>query len=148
MCWTELEYSQDNKLDFDIRDCRNGVNHLICGGSGQGLEREIIHLYVQQDGSIGDTQYYFGLNENAQFYDYANAESTEKLREDGENRLKELQNYKKMSLSVDDVDLEIGDIVGGREYITGTVVKKPVTNKILQKKDGTISIEYKLKGEQ
>lgn len=28
-----------------------------------------------------------------------------------------------MSLSVDDVDLEIGDIVGGREYITGTVVK-------------------------
>ena len=43
----ELEYSQDNKLDFDIRDCRNGVNHLICGGSGQGLEREIIHLYVQ-----------------------------------------------------------------------------------------------------
>ena len=37
----ELEYSQDNKLDFDIRDCRNGVNHLICGGSGQGLEREI-----------------------------------------------------------------------------------------------------------
>ena len=144
----ELEYSQDSKLDFDIRDCRNGVNHLICGGSGQGLEREIIHLYVQQDGSIGDTQYYFGLDENAQFYDYANAESTEKLREDGEHRLKELQNYKKMSLSVDDVDLEIGDIVGGREYITGTVVKKPIINKILQNKDGRISIEYKLKGEQ
>lgn len=28
-----------------------------------------------------------------------------------------------MSLSADDVDMEIGDIVGGREYITGTVVK-------------------------
>lgn len=144
----ELEYSQDNKVDFDIRDCRNGVNHLICGGSGQGMEREIIHLYIQSDGSIGDTQYYFGLDENAQFYDYANAESTEKLREDGEKRLKELQNYKKMSISVDDVDVEIGDIVGGREYITNMVVKKPVANKILKKKVGKISIEYKLKGEQ
>ena len=53
-----------------------------------------------------------------------------------------------MSLSADDVDMEIGDIVGGREYITGTVVKKPIINKILQKKNGIISIEYKLKGEQ
>lgn len=51
-----------------------------------------------------------------------------------------------MSLSVDDVDLEIGDIVGGREYITGTVVKKPVTNKILQKKDGNNFYRIQIEG--
>lgn len=145
----ELEYSQDNKVDFDIRDCRNGVNHLICGGSGQGTERDIIHLYVQKDGEIGDVQYYFGLEEYAQFYDYPNAESIEKLREDGIKRLKELQNYKKMEVSVNDIDLELGDIVGGREYMTNMVIKKPVVNKIFkQQKNGEISIEYKLKGEQ
>lgn len=144
----EIEYSQDNKVDFDIRDCRTGVNHLICGGSGQGIDREIIHLYVQEDGSIGDTIFYTGLNEISAFYDYPNAENTEKLREDGISRLKELQNYKKMSMSVNDMNLELGDIVGGREYITNTVIKKPVVDKILKLSDGKIAIEYKLKGEE
>lgn len=143
----EIEYSQDNKVDFDIRDCRTGVNHLICGGSGQGINREIIHLYVQEDGSIGDQIFYKGLDENSAFYDYPNAESAEKLREDGISKLKELQNYKKMSMSVNDMNLELGDIVGGREYITNTVIKKPVADKILKLSDGKITIEYKLKGE-
>ena len=137
----ELEYSQDNKLDFDIRDCRNGVNHLICGGSGQGLEREIIHLYVQQDGSIGDTQYYFGLNENAQFYDYANAESTEKLQE--------IMNKKTFDVDVEKlgIDAHIGDIVGGRDYLTGMYCARPIENVICCVMSGKMSKEYELEGE-
>lgn len=143
----ELEYSQDAGVDFDIRDCRSGINHLICGGSGEGTEREILHLYVQEDGSIGTTQYYTGLAERTAFYDYSNAEDTAELESGGRERLAELQNYKEFSMSVDNIDLEIGDIVGGREYITGTYLSKPVVRKIYRLSDGKVSIEYELKGE-
>lgn len=144
----ELEYSQDANLDFEIRDCRTGINHLICGGSGEGVERTIIHLYVQKDGSIGETPYYTGLAERVEFYDCSSNQAVEKLEEDGIKRLKELQNYKKFGMYIDNIDLEIGDIVGGREYVTGTELKKPVVNKIFRKSNGKVSIEYKLKGEE
>lgn len=142
----QLEYSQDANLDFNVRDYRRGINHLICAGGGEGTERIILHLYVQEDGSIGKTQFYTGLAERTAYYDYGNAEDEEKLEEGGMKRLTELQNYKKFEISVDDIDLELGDIVGGREYITGTEVKKPVSGKIFKQKDGQITIEYKLKG--
>ena len=142
----QLEYSQDANLDFNVRDYRRGINHLICAGGGMGAERIILHLYVQEDGSIGKTQFYTGLSERTAYYDYGNAEDEEKLEEGGMKRLTELQNYKKFEISVDDIDLELGDIVGGREYITGTEVKKPVSGKIFKQKDGQITIEYKLKG--
>ncbi len=142
----QIEYSQDVNLDFNVRDYRRGINHLICAGGGEGAERIICHLYVQEDGSIGRTQFYKGLAERTAYYDYGNAEDEAKLLEGGVKRLAELQNYKKFEISVDDIDLEIGDIVGGREYITDTVVKSPVAGKILRQKDGTTTIEYKLKG--
>ena len=50
-------------------------------------------------------------------------------------------------MSVENVDLEIGDIVGGREYVTGMELRQPVIQKIFKKDSDGISIQYKLKGE-
>lgn len=143
----ELEYSQDSKVNFDIKDYRVGVNHLICGGAGEGIDRLIIHLYVQEDGSIGSLPFFKGLKKIDGFYDYKNAQDEAELYEAGVKRLKELQNYKSFTMSVDNVDLEIGDIVGGREYVTGMELKQPVVQKILKKDNDGITIQYKLKGE-
>lgn len=142
----QLEYSQDGKIHFDIRDYRGGINHLICVGEGQNQERAVLHLYVQEDGSIGKTQYYYGLQEKEAVYDFSSADLTE-LEEGGIKRLKELQNYKSIDLSVDDIDLEIGDIVGGYEEVTGTRLQKPVTGKIIKVNNGQTTIEYKVKGD-
>lgn len=142
----ELEYSREGKVKFRIRDYRGGINHLICAGEGQNEERAVLHLYVQEDGSIGKTQHYAGLQERAAVYEYSSAD-TEKLEEYGMKRLKDLQNYKKIDVTVDDVDLEIGDIVGGYEEITGTRLQKPVTGKIIRMKQGKITIEYEVKGD-
>lgn len=144
---SELECSQDGKLDFTTRDYRMGINHLICAGEGEGEDRTILHLYVQEDGSIGDTQYYFGLDEREALYSYTSVESDEQLREDGIERLTELMNYKQLEASLNDVDVEIGDIVGGRDRITGMTLQKPVVNKILKIQNGETSVDYKLKGE-
>lgn len=143
----DLEYSREGKVNFGIRDYRGGINHLVCVGEGQNEERAVLHLYIQGDGSIGKTQYYFGLEERAEVYEYSSAE-LEKLEEYGTKRLKDLQNYKSIDVTVDDVDLEIGDIVGGYEEITGTRLQKPVTRKIIKMKQGKITIDYEVKGDE
>ncbi len=142
----DLEYSREGKVNFGIRDYRGGINHLVCVGEGQNEERAVLHLYVQKDGSIGKTQHYFALDERAAVYEYSSAE-IEKLEEYGTKRLKGLQNYKSIDVTVDDVDLEIGDIVGGYEEITGTRLQKPVTRKIISMKNGKIAIDYEVKGD-
>ena len=141
-----LQYDQDCNINFDIEDYRMGINHLVCVGKGQNEERIVLHLYVQKDGTVGKQQYYTGLAERAAVYDFSSAE-LEKLEEDGVKRLKELQNYKKVNLTIDDIDLEVGDIISGREQITGTSVVKPIIGKILKIKDGRAEIEYKVKGD-
>ena len=142
----QLEYSQEGNIDVDVRESRNGVNHLVCAGQGENQERIVLHLYVQKDGSIGKTQYYKGIDEIAEVYDYSSADA-EKLEEDGRKKLLELKNYKKCDVTVDDMDLEIGDIVSGYDAITDTQVIKPVVQKTLKIEDGIITIDYKVKGD-
>lgn len=142
----QIEYSQEGKVTFKIRDYRGGVNHLICVGEGQNEERAVLHLYVQEDGSIGKTQVYFGLQEVAALYNFSSAD-LDRLEEDGTKRLKSLQNYKSIDVDVDDIDLEIGDIVGGYEEVTETWLQKPVIGKIIKVNRGKATIEYKVKGD-
>lgn len=143
----QLEYSQEEGIHVTVRDSRNGVNHLVCVGQGENQDRIVLHLYVQRDGSIGKTQYYTGLDEISAVYDYSSAEA-DKLEEDGIKRLKELQNYKKCEMTIDDADLEIGDIVAGYDAVTNTQVIKPIIQKILKMQDGNITIDYSVKGDR
>lgn len=142
----DIEYSQENGVHVTVRDSRNGVNHLVCTGQGENQDRIVLHLYVQKDGSIGKTQYYKGSEEKAAVYDYSSADE-EKLEEDGKKRLKELQNYKKCEMTVNDINLELGDIVAGYDTITDTQVIKPVTQKVMKSKSGEITIDYKVEGD-
>lgn len=147
--WSDtLEYSQDGHMDFSTRDYRRGINHLICAGKGDGADRLVVHLYVQKDGSIGDKQYYYGLNEKEALYSFTSADEAEQLREYGTSRLKELMNYKQFNVDVNNVEVDIGDIVGGRDRITGMEAKLPVTGKIIKVADGIVSIEHKIKGDE
>lgn len=146
--WSEeLEYSQDSKINFTVKDYRRGINHLICLGEGELKDRLVLHLYVQEDGSIGKSRFYTGLQERTATYELSSESDPIKLEEDGREKLKELQNYKKIEMAVDDVDVEIGDIVGARERITGIYFKKPVVRKILNLRDGTITVDYKVQGD-
>lgn len=145
-CSEQQEYSKEGNMHVDIRDCRNGVNHLVCAGEGENQQRAVVHLYVQQDGSIGETQYYFGQDEKAEAYIYTSADVTQ-LKEDGTKRLKDLMNYKKCEMTVEDIDLELGDIVSGYDEITDTQVRKPVVRKILKVQNGSTTIDYKVEGE-
>ena len=45
------------------------------------------------------------------------------------------------------IDVGIGDIVGGRDYLTGMYMAKPIENIIYEITNDTESITYKLEGE-
>ena len=144
-----IEISEDGSVKLNILDYQNGVNHLICYGKGEGAERQRVDLYAWPDGSIKkDEQYYTGMDLIEQYYENTSSETEEELEEDAREKFEDLKNYKQLKISVSDMDLELGDIVGGRERITGIYMTAPVIRKIVEVTGkGRVSIEYKLKGE-
>ena len=144
---SELELSQDSNLNFNSSDKRNGVNHLIIGGKGELQERNIVHLYVQKDGSIGKNQCYTGIDEVEYFYENTSTDSAE-VENAGIDKLKELMDCKTFDMEIEalGIDVAIGDIVGGRDHITGMRMSAHVENIIIKIENGKISKEYKLEG--
>ena len=141
----EIEYSQDGKIDFVAKDYRMGVNHLICLGQGDLKERQVVHLYMDSAGTVSTEQSLFGFEEITEVYDYSSAESTEELIKGGTARLRERANYKKLEIALNDIDAEIGDIVGGRERVTGIALKKQIKNIILKiDSKGRLKITHKV----
>ena len=145
---SEIEYSQDSKIAINMSESRRGINHLICLEKGELKNRQVVHLYVQLDGSISQKKYYTGLNERMAVYDYSNAESIEDLTTKGKEQLVSLMGKKVMAMSVQDVDVQIGDIIGGRDYEKQIYLQKPVVQKIVKIEQGDLSIEYKVEGEE
>lgn len=146
----DIELSQDSKLNFRFANIYNGINHLICLGQGELKERQVLHLYVDEDGNIGQTQYFTGIRELVAIYDYSSAESFDVLREEGTKRLREIMNSQTFEMDVQTLDLsvEIGDIIGGRDYLTGIYAKQPVKAKVWRQENGVESLTYKVEGEQ
>lgn len=144
----QIELSQDSQLNFTFKNCRNGVNHLICLGKGELQERQVIDLYVQENGSIGKEPYYTGIREIAATYEDTSSE-TDELEEKGREKLLELMNSTSFEMDVESlgVDVEVGDIIGGRDYLTGMYAKKPIVKKIYRVEDGKTSLEYGIKGD-
>ena len=129
-------------LDFDITVTSRCTNHLICGGTGENENRAIIHFYADAEGNVSHTQTFFGIDEIVGFYDYSNA-SEEQLEEDGKKKLEELQTEGEVQVSVhDDLDIDVGDIVTGRDNRTGMIVSAPITKKIVKVDRGVATYSY------
>lgn len=140
--YTDFPADSDT-ASLNVEKYSKKVNHLICLGKGNLTEREVIHLYADQFGNIGDEQYYFGLDEIVEIYDNANSED---LRLDGISNFKTLRNNDKADFSLKESNAnpyDIGDIVGASEIRTGVAVTAVVTQKIIKIKNGVISTEYK-----
>lgn len=146
---SDIEISQDSRLNFTSRDYRMGVNHLICLGIGELAARTVIHLYADANGNISQTQTITGLNEIVGVFDNPGADS-EVLLTTGTERFKTLLNFKSFQAAlkdVDDLDLYLGDTFTGRDYITGNVVTKPIVEKIVKMENGLFTVDYKIEGE-
>jgi len=145
------DYSQNEEfdsdlIDFDMHKQENKVNHLICLGGGELENRLVRHLYVDADGNISETQTFFGLEENAVVYDYANVESEEELLKAGREYLKELHDTDSLAIDFEAEDdlYNVGDIVGAIDNVTGISIAAEITKKIVTIKNGRTNISYEV----
>ena len=146
-----VDYSKDEQYSsdhykFNVEKYGNKVNHLICLGSGNLTARQVLHLYVQEDGSIGTEPFYTGLNEYTAVYDYSAVESIEELEKGGRERLQELCNSDSASMELidDKTVLDINDIVGATEEVTHTTITNRIVKKIIKIKNNAVEIDYKV----
>lgn len=140
----DVVFSSDMRLNYQMKTETIGVNHLICLGKGELKDRTVYNLYVDNKGKISTTQYYFGADEVAEVYDSGGSELPD-LIQGGTNRLKELAPLKSFEIAINsDMELAIGDIVGGKDYLSGMRMSAPIVGKIVRWEGGFQTIEYKL----
>lgn len=144
------DYSDSNELDttqieLEIDKDYLPVNHLVCLGEGELKNRIVLHFYADANGNVSTTQSLFGADENTLIYDYTNADSNE-LNEKGQEKLKELQNCDTVKVDIPEGRvLDIGDLVGAIDPITGIYVATEVTYKTVTiSSNGLVSIAYKV----
>lgn len=141
---SQIEYSSDMNADYSMVLDGTGVNHLICLGQGELRNRTVVHLYMDNNGTISQTQYYTGVDEVAAVYDYAGATRAD-LIQSGTEQLKNEANLNQFAIDLESVqDVAIGDIVGSRDYVTGMTMTAPITTKIVKWQSGFEKVEYKL----
>ena len=140
----EIEYSSDMNADYTMIINRTGINHLVCLGQGELKNRIVEHLYVDARGNISQRQTFFDEDEIAEVYDYAGA-SREDLIQSGIDQLVKEINLNEFRIEIEsEREVQIGDIVGSRDYVTGHTVSAPITSKLVKFEDGYAKIEYKL----
>ena len=136
----DIEFSEDGNVTFVITK-KTPPTHMLCLGGGELEVRTVINLYLQADGSIGKTEHYTGKDKITYVYDFV---ASDDLEADGREQYAELLKPEEMQMNIEDIDVELYDIVGGREYITNTYLSREVTQKIVVIENDKMVISYKV----
>lgn len=131
-----------DRADFKAQRTYRPVNHLVCLGKGELRDRVVIHLYADARGSVSRTQSLTGIDERAEVYDYSSAEEGE-LLEKGVERLLGMQGDGSIDVTVrDGGGYAVGDLIAGRDSVSGLMVTAEVVKKILRVEGGVMSVDY------
>lgn len=147
-----VDYSKTNEMSQDwsapIQSAVNSgeaYNHVIALGIGELTARTVVEYYRHADGTINTTPLADGIDDLQYVLDYPNAESTDELIKAAKAKLKELLPTEKIEIDLSEAQgLKLGDIVGGRDYVTGMSIKKPITQIILTVDSDGEKYEYKV----
>jgi len=143
---SESEMSQDypGRIETETNEAK-AYNHVIALGSGELTARTVVELYRDDAGTISATPLPTGIEDKQIVLDYPNAESTEELTNSATDRLIEYSPINAISIDLTDVQgLNLGDVVGGRDYVTNLSISKPVTQMIRRVSAAGEKIEYKV----
>lgn len=145
-----VDLSQDYGVDMVTTaggyDC---YNHIIALGDGELLERIVLHVYRLDDGTItlAEPPWAGTGKDRVSIYDWSSAESLEELQKGAEKRLLEIAPLNQIEIDpqVEGLDLNLGDIVGARDRLTGMTAKARVVGKILTMNNLGIKVETRVK---
>lgn len=139
----EVEVSQDSNVSFVLTEQEPEIDYMICAGQGE-LKNRLIRIINRQGSVVAAIP--DGVEVKTVFYDYPNAESEEELLNSARDRLKEAAGGSEQRVMVDSENdvFALGDIVGGRDYITGAYLASPIESKIIKYSSGSLNVEYKV----
>lgn len=121
-----VEVSQDYNDKIQLRITRDGntPKELICLGSGELHEREVIKLYADDNWNISTTPIADAYP--VEVYDFS---SSENLLADGQKHYLELiHNHEQIEVSINDLDIRLSDIIGAKDILTGEFVSAEITS--------------------
>lgn len=121
-----IEVSQDYDDNIKLRITRDHTTprHLICLGQGELKDRQVIHLYADDNWNITRTAIAGAFP--VEVYDFS---SSENLLSDGLKHYQELiDSHEQIDVSISDLDIRLGDIVSARDRFTNENVKAEITN--------------------
>ncbi len=121
----EIEFSQEYDSSLVSTEQGEIYNHIIALGQGKMEERDIVELWRLPDGTITDDASDAALPDtyalSTYIYDFSGVESKEALYDAARRKLSGQGEMKKMEISIgsSDICLELGDIAGVRDLLTG-----------------------------
>ena len=141
----ELSQDLSSRLTASL-DNSKAYNHVIALGSGELELRTVVDLYRAEDGTISTTPNYPWVEDRQIVLDYPNAESTDELTAKATELLSaDYLPIESVELDVpEDLSLNLGDIVGGRDYVTGLAISKQVTQIIRRVNSDGETVQYKV----
>lgn len=131
-------------FSFKLTRQKYTTNHLIALGSGELSERVVVDKYIQADGSVGDVQYYFGVEEVAETYEVSNEESAEELNKKAAEELEKKAKKDGLSITAYNLNADIGDKITATDLKQNISVTQYVVDKIVTINDNLIKNQYKV----
>lgn len=121
----EIEVSQDYNDSIQLTIVRDSTTprHLICLGTGELKEREVVHLYADENWNISTTPIAGAYP--VEVYDI---NSSEDLLADGRKHFLELiHNHEQIEVNINNLDIQLSDIIGGKDILTNETVSAEIT---------------------
>lgn len=143
------EISQDYDLNFSIDKKILKYNYMIALGGGQLEKRTVLYLHQKGDGTVEQvSEIPNGDDIRVYKYDYSSSDSTgndTELIDSATKKFNEINESDSQTMTISDgsqIELELGSVVSGRDYVTGITIQEPVTKKILKVRNGIPTISY------
>ena len=121
-----VEVSQDynDKIQLTITRDGNTPRELICLGSGELKDRQVLKLYADSDWNVSTTPIAGAYP--VEVYDFS---SSEDLAADGRKHFLELiHNHEQIEVTISDLDIRLSDIIGAKDVLTGEAVSAEITS--------------------
>lgn len=143
------EISQDYDFNFSIDKKILKYNYMIALGGGQLEKRAVLYLHQKGDGTVEQvSEIPNGDDIRVYKYDYSSSDSTgndTELIDSATKKFNEINESDSQTMTISDgsqIELELGSVVSGRDYVTGITIQEPVTKKILKVRNGIQTISY------
>ena len=121
-----VEVSQDYNDQIQLKITKDGdtPRELICLGRGELHEREVIKLYADEDWNISTTPIAGAYPVDS----YEFAASDDLLGDGRKHFLEVIHNHEQIEVSINDLDVQLSDIIGAKDILTGEFVSAEITS--------------------